>query len=207
MPWPLSPPLAPATPFPGPFPACSRARAPARPVLSLSLTDEPSPPVSRPIPRLARDHPHWQCGPACQPLVVFPAVPSSRSPPAIASVPSPVFSPHREVWHRSVLPPLTSVLAGTAPPWCLIDGAVRHLWAALCKLTGTAKLHRSPFPRAPIKGPPRAPPSPHRPRPFLSSLVRAQSVEKSPPSSSSPVSHPSLLPAPLLVHQAIAWAP
>jgi hypothetical protein len=29
-------------------------------------------------------------------------------------------------------PPLTSVLAGTAPPWCPLVGVVRHLWSALC---------------------------------------------------------------------------
>jgi hypothetical protein len=29
-------------------------------------------------------------------------------------------------------PPLTNVLASTAPPWCLIGVAVRHIWPALC---------------------------------------------------------------------------
>jgi hypothetical protein len=100
-------------------------------------------------------------------------------------------------------PPLTSVLAGTASPWCPLGGAVRHLWPALCS-SPEPRSSTAPFPRAPIKGPPRAPPSPHQPRPSFPSLVRAQFVEAPPPSSSSPVSRPSLLPAPLLIHQAIA---
>jgi hypothetical protein len=77
-------------------------RAPARPTPSLPLSGKPSPPVSRPC-SLARSPPlaGW---PRLSAVRRPPAVPSPRSPPAIASVPSSVFSPHREVWHRSVLP-------------------------------------------------------------------------------------------------------
>jgi hypothetical protein len=140
-------PFPPAGPIPGPNPwprlparphsfsprpisgLLSRARQPALRSPSLSLTNRPH---SSAALSLSHAHSHWQCGPACQPFRRPPAVPSSRSPPAITSVPCSVFSPHREVWHRSVLPPLTSVLAGTAPPWCLLGGAVRHLWPTLC---------------------------------------------------------------------------
>jgi hypothetical protein len=199
MPRPLSPPSRPQLPPPAHFrPAFAHVRQPALRSLSLSLTSRPHPLAAPSLASLAIT-PTGSMAPLVSRFVVFPVVPSSRSPLAIASVPSSVFSPHREVWHRSVLPPLTSVLAGTAPPWRLIGGAVQaHRRREAPPL---------PFPRAPIKGTHRAPPSPHRPRPFLSSLVRAQFVERPPPSSSSPVSHPSLLPAPLLVHQVIAWPP
>jgi hypothetical protein len=72
-------------------------------------------------------------------------------------------------------------------------------------LTGARRAPPLPFPRAPIKRSPRAPPSPHRSQPPLSSLARAQFAE-APPSSSSPVSRPPLLPSPLLVQRAIRLA-
>jgi hypothetical protein len=101
--------------------------------LRLPLTDEPSPPVSLAPPlALLAITPTGSVAPLVSRFVVLPAYGSSRSPPAITSVPSSIFSPHREVWHRPVLPPMTNVLGGTAPPWCLIGGAVRHLWPALC---------------------------------------------------------------------------
>jgi hypothetical protein len=156
----------------GPISACSRARA--SPPYALPPSHWRSVPTRQPPP-LSCAHSHWQCGPACQLFRRPPAVPSPQSPPAIASVLSSVFSPHREVWHRSVLPPLTSVLAGTAPPWCPLGGAVRHLWA-------DCVAHRSR----------EAPPSSFFPAPAsaIPLLPRPGAIRGAPPSSPSPVSFP-----------------
>jgi hypothetical protein len=169
------------------------ARAPARPALSLPLTGKAAPPVSRSLSR-ARS----------LPLAVWPrlsATSSSSRRPFTA-----VTSGHRLrpllrllAAQGSLAPlrpplPLTSVLAGTAPPWCPLGGAVRHLWAD-CVAHRSRGAPPPPFPRAPIKGSPRAPSSPHQPRPSLSSLVRAR-IRGAPPSSPSPVSPP-LFPLPL----------
>jgi hypothetical protein len=91
--------------------------------------------------------------------------------------------------------PLTSVLAGTAPPWCPLGGAMRHLWAALCS-SPEPRSSTAPFPRAPIKGSPRAPSSSHQPRPSLSS-PSPSTIREAPSSTSSPVSPFPLLPLPL----------
>jgi hypothetical protein len=91
--------------------------------------------------------------------------------------------------------PLTSVLAGTAPPWCPLSGAVRHLWAALCS-SPEPRSSTAPFPRAPIKGSPRAPSSSHQPLPSLSA-PSPSTIREAPSSTSSPVSLFPLLPLPL----------
>jgi hypothetical protein len=113
----------------GPISACSRARQPALCSPSLSLAKRPHPSAA---PSLGRS----------LPLAVWPrlsAVSSSSRRPFTA-----VTSGHRLrpllrllAAQGSLAPlrpplPLTSVLAGTAPPWCPLGGAVRHLWAALC---------------------------------------------------------------------------
>jgi hypothetical protein len=112
-PCPVGPNLGPtpATPPPRarapPLSAHSRpasARAPARSALPLSLADKPTPPASR---SLSRAHSRWQTGPTGQPLRRPSVVPSPRSPPAVASVLPSAILPHRKVWHRSVLLPLT----------------------------------------------------------------------------------------------------
>jgi hypothetical protein len=125
--------------------------------LSLSLADEPTPPASR---SLSRAPSRWQISPTGQPLRRPPRV-RLAVVPSIA-VPSPIPSPHRKVWHRPSSP-LDRVLAGTAPrrevsssPLCDINAGTMHL-------TDARRAPPPPFPRAPIKRSPRAPPSPHRP--------------------------------------------
>jgi hypothetical protein len=126
-----SPPLAPALPSSfGPFPACFRART--------------SPPYALP-PSL------WQTVPTRQPpSLARTLAPTGRMAPLVSRSSSSrrpftaVTSGHRlrPLLHLlaaqgSLAPlrpplPLTSVLAGTAPPCCPLGGAVRHLWATLC---------------------------------------------------------------------------
>jgi hypothetical protein len=180
------------------LPARSRARAAAPLPLSLSLTSRPHlpaalsralPPTGRPTPPVSR-------------FVVLLAYDSPPSPPSSSPRPSP-----RRTGEFGTTPssPLDRVLARYRPrrevsssPLCGINAGVVHL-------TGARRALPLPFPRAPIKRSPRAPPSPHRPQPPLSSLARAQFAE-APPSSSSPVSRPPLLPSPLLVQRAIRLA-
>jgi hypothetical protein len=142
-----TPPPSPAEPFPGPNPQphlpanprslsprpnfglLPRARQPALRSPSLSLAKRPHPSAALPLARSL-------------PLAVRPrlsAASSSFRRPFTA-----VTSGHRLrpplrllTTQGSLAPlrpplPLTSVLAGTAPPWCPLGGAVRHLWAALC---------------------------------------------------------------------------
>jgi hypothetical protein len=174
-------------------PALSRAQPLRSP--SLSLTSRPHlpaalpralPPAGRPAPPVSR-------------FVVLLTYDSPSSPPS----PSPRPSPRRTGKFGTARPHrLTVYSPGTAPrrevsssPLCGINAGAVHL-------TGARRAPPLPFPQAPIKRSPRAPPSPHRPQPPVSSLARAQFAE-APPSSSSPVSHPPLLPSPLLVQRAI----
>jgi hypothetical protein len=177
----------------GPLPARSRPRASAPLPLSLSLTSRPHlpaalscalPPASRPAPPVSR----------FVVLLAYDSPPSPRPSPRSTgkfgtarprrlTVYSPGTAPRREV---------------SSSPLCGINAGVVHL-------TGARRAPPLPFPRAPIKRSPRPPPSPHRPQPPLSSLARAQFAEV-PPSSSSPVSRPPLLPSPLLVQRAIRLA-
>jgi hypothetical protein len=191
MPRPLSPPppSRPQLPFPRPISGpLSRTRA--SPPCALSLADEPSPPVSRPILRLARDHSTGSVAPLVSRFVVFPAVPSSRSPPAIASVPSSVFSPHREVWHRSVLPPpLDQRPRRYRPAVASHRRRCAAFMAGTVQLVGVRRAPPLPSPRAPIKGSPRAPSSP-APASTIPLLPRPSAIRRAPPSSPSPVSSP-----------------
>jgi hypothetical protein len=185
------------------LPARSRASAAAPLPLSLSLTSRPHlpaalsralPPAGRPAPSVSR-------------FVVLLAYDSLSSPPSSSPRPSP-----RRIRKFGTAYPrrLTVYSPGTAPldppprrevsssPLCGINAGAMHL-------TSARRAPLLPFPRAPIKRSPQAPPSPHRPQPPLSSLARAQFAE-APPSSSSPVSRPPLLPSPLLVQRAIRLA-
>jgi hypothetical protein len=96
------------------------------------------------------------------------------SPPSPPS-PSPRPSPRRTgEFGTAPSSPLDRVLARYRPrrevsssPLCGINVGAVHL-------TGAHRDPPLPFPRAPIKGSPRAPPSPHRPQPPPSSPARAQ---------------------------------
>jgi hypothetical protein len=164
----------------------------------------------------------WQASPTCQPLSRArslsladrphrsAASSSSRTThrrPLIA-VPSP--SPRRTgKFGTAPSPPLDRVLASTAPPppprrevssspLCGINAGTVHL-------TGARRAPPLPSPRAPIKGRPGAPPSPHRPQPPPFSPRQAQ-FREAPPYSSPPVSSPPLLPPSLLVQRTIESA-
>jgi hypothetical protein len=81
---------------------------------------------------------------------------------------------------------LTASLPGTAPTVRSRRRRYAALMSALC-FTGARRAPPLPFPRAPIKRSPRAPPSPQRPQPPPSS-PRPSSIREAPPSSPSPVS-------------------
>jgi hypothetical protein len=108
----------------------------------------------------------------------------------LIDVPSP--SPRRTgKFGTASSPPLDRVLASTAPPprrevssspLCDINVGAVHP-------TGARRAPPLPSPRAPIKGRPGAPPSPHRPQPPPFSPRQAQ-FREAPPSSSPPMSSP-----------------
>jgi hypothetical protein len=134
----------------------SRPHLQAAPSRALPLASRPAPPVSRFVVLLAYDSP--------------PSPPSS-SPPSPSPRPSPR---HTGEFGTAPSSPLDRVLAQYRPrrevsssPLCGINAGAVHLTSA----------HRAPplpFPRAPIKRLPQAPPSPHRPQPPPSSLARAK---------------------------------
>jgi hypothetical protein len=185
MPRPLPPPRA-RDSLPSAHFQPASARAPARPVPpSLSLMSRPHPPAA-----LSRAHSRWQTGPPGQPL---------RRPPRVRLVA--VTSGHhlRPRAHPlaaqgSWAPPrprrLTMSLPDTAPAVRSRRRRCAALNAGVVHFTGVRQALPLPSPRAPIKGSPRALPSPHRPQPPLSS-PRPSSIHEAPPSSPSPVS-PSL---------------
>ena len=139
QPKPAASPLAPALPSSlGPFPTCFRARASPpyalHPSLSQTVPTRQPPSLARtlaPTGRMAplvsrslssrRPFTAVTSGHCLHPLLRLLAAQGSLAP------------------LRPPLP-LTSVLAGTAPPWCPLGGTVRHLWVALCS---------SPEPRSP----------------------------------------------------------
>jgi hypothetical protein len=180
------PPLAPALLLSRPTPGLPpRARQPAPHSASLSLTSQPHLPaaLSRTLASAGRP------APPVSRFVILPAYDAPPSPhrrpfTAVSSPPSPRRT--ERVRHRPVLPPLTNVLAGTAPPWRLIGGAVRHLWPTLCSSSESGR-STAPLPPRAYKKLPRAPSSSHRPRPLPSS-PRPSPIREAPPSSPSPVS-------------------
>jgi hypothetical protein len=141
----------------------------------------PAPPVSRFVVLLAYDSP--------------------PSPP----LPSPRPSPRRTgEFGTAPSSPLDRVLARYRPRREVSSLMLCGINAGAVHLTGARRAPPLPFPRAPIKRSPRAPPSPHRPQPPLSSLARAQFAE-APPSSSSPVSRPPLLPSLCWSSEQLGW--
>jgi hypothetical protein len=156
----------------------SRPHLPAALSRALPPTGRPAPPVSRFVVLLAYDSPSSPPSPSPRRTGKF-----GTAHPRRLTVYSPGTAPRREV---------------SLSPLCGINAGAMHL-------TGARRAPPLPFPRAPIKRSLRAPPSPHQPQPPLSSLARAQFAE-APPSSSSPVSRPPLLPSPLLVQRAIRLA-
>jgi hypothetical protein len=96
-------------------------------------------------------------------------------------------------------------LPGTAPAVRSRRRRCATLISGVVHFTGVHRAPPLPSPRAPIKGSPRALPSPHRPQPPLSS-PRPSLVAKALPSSSPLVSLPPLLPSPLMVQREIRMA-
>jgi hypothetical protein len=167
MPRPPSPPRARTPPLrPNCQPTPARAQPPRSPP-SLSLTSRPHLPAapSRALPLAGRP------APPVSRFVVLLAYDSPPSPPSLSPRPS-----LRRTGEFGTAPssPLDRVLARYRPrcevsssPLCDINSGTVHL-------TGARRAPPLPFPRAPIKRLPRAPPSPHRPQPPPSSLARAQ---------------------------------
>jgi hypothetical protein len=186
MPRPLPPPSHPRLPLSAHLRPAS-ARQPA--LRSLSLVDEPTPPASRSHHRsLTRslplaDRPHRSAAPSSSPRT---ARRSHLRPP---SSPRPLAHPLAA--QRSSAPPrprrLTASLPGTAPAVRFRLRRYATFISGVVHLTGVRRALPLPSPRAPIKGSPRALPSPHRPQPPLSS-PRLSSVVEAPPPSSPPVS-------------------
>jgi hypothetical protein len=127
-------------------------------------TDTPSPLVSRLPLALARDRSRWQAGPTSQPPCRPRRVrlrrghlrpPSSSSPRPLA---------HPLATQESLAPPHPRrsgrVLARHRPAVRSCRRRCAALTPALCNLTGVLLALPLPSPRAPIKGPPRAPLSP-----------------------------------------------
>jgi hypothetical protein len=141
-------------PRPTSGPLRARAHAP--------LTRRPHSSVASPSPSLAIAPAGRLAPPVSHPVVLaaygFAAVTSDHRPlPHL--VPSPIPSPHRKVWHR---PARRSgrVLARHRPAVRSCRRRCAALTPALCNLTGVLLALPLPSPRAPIKGPPRAPLSP-----------------------------------------------
>jgi hypothetical protein len=159
----------------------SRPHLPAAPSRVLPLAGRLAPPVSRFVVLLAYD---------------APPSPPSPSPPS----PSPRPSPRRTgEFGTAPSSPLDRVLSRYHPrrevsssPLCGINAGAVHL-------IGARRAPPLPFPRAPIKRSPRAPPSPHRPQPPLSS-PRPSSIREAPSSSPSPVSPSLSSPSPSGLH-------
>jgi hypothetical protein len=168
----------------GPISACSRARA--SPPYALPPSHWRSVPTRQPPP-LSRAHSHWQCGPACQLFRRPPAVPSPQSPPAIASVLSSVFSPHREVWHRSV-PPLDQRPRRYRPAVVSPRRRCAAFMGGLCS-SPEPRSSTAPLPSRAYK---RLAPSSFFPAPAsaIPLLPRPGAIRGAPPSSPSPVSSP-----------------
>jgi hypothetical protein len=203
----LSSPLGRIRPTPGRLPSSSR------PCFPLSAHCRPAPACAaalRSPPSLSlTSQPHLPATPSrALPLAGKPAPPVSRFVvlPAYDAPPSPRPSPRRTgEFGTAPSSPLDRVHAQYRPrrevsssPLCGINAGAVHL-------TGARRAPPLPFPRAPIKRSPRAPPSPHRPQPPPSS-PRPSSIREAPPSSPSPVSLPPLLPPSLLVQRAIKLA-
>jgi hypothetical protein len=138
----------------------ARAKPPTRSPHSLSLTSQPH----RPAPLFS----------------------PSSSPPSSSPRPSPR---HTGEFGTAPSSPLDHVLAQYRPAVESHRRRCATLMPTLCTSPAPAELRRSPSPRVPIKGSPRAPPSPHRPRPPPSS-PRPSPIREAPPSSPSPVSSP-----------------
>jgi hypothetical protein len=159
-------------------------REAARTLPSPALADTLAPPAS---PSRSRVFPLWQTSPTGQPRrlprVRRSTVPSPPSPPSS--------SPRRtgRVRHRLVLPPLDQRPCPVPPHRGVSSAALCGINAGAVHLTGARRAPPLPFPRAPIKRSPRAPPSPHRPQPLPSSPCPS-AIREAPPSSPSPVSPP-----------------
>jgi hypothetical protein len=149
------------------------ACAPARPALSLALADEPIPPASRSHHcSLARslslaDRPHRSAASSSSPRTAH------RGHLRPASPPSPRPLAHLLAAQRSLAPPCPRRLTASLPSTAPAVRSRRRRGAALnsgaMHLTDVRRASPLPSPRAPIKGSPRALPSPHRPQPPLSS--------------------------------------
>jgi hypothetical protein len=159
-----------------------RPPPPLRPHSPLTAHCRPAPPRAQPPrspPSLSLTRrPHLPAAPShALPLAGRPAPPVSRFVVLLAydSPPSPRPSPRRTgEFGTAPSSPLDRVLARYRPrrevsssPLCGINAGAVHL-------TGARRAPPLPFPRAPIKRSPRAPPPPHRPHPPPSSLARAQ---------------------------------
>jgi hypothetical protein len=154
----------------GPSPSCPLAGPRS------SLPHRPSDPTRQPQhPTHSRPLSLWQAGPACQPLPrardqSIGAIATGRHPPrrlAINMLASKVGA------LRPCLLALARAIPSPACPSHPVATTVRH-HRRRGKLVGARHLS-SPLPRPPIKGPPRAPPTPHIGLGFPTPLPRAQS--------------------------------
>jgi hypothetical protein len=193
------PPLAPMTPPFWPISDLLLARSPLR-TPSLSLADEPTPPASR---SLSRAHSRWQTDPTGQPLrrpprVRLVAVTSDRRP---LRRPHPLAHPLAA--QESLAPPRPRRLTVSLPATAPAVRSRRRRCAALMPALCTSPASAAPLPSGAYKKVAPSTPFPAPASATLSSLTRAQFAE-APPSSSSPVSFPPLLPSPLLVQREIS---
>lgn len=105
---------------------------------------------------------------------------SACSPPVTVHPPPPYHYSHQGSLAPFRPHPLSSCTHMTPPsPSHLATAVVPQLSPPMCSSTVSACLYRSP-PRAPIKGPPRAPTSPHWPSYTL--LPRLSPIKSAPPS-------------------------
>jgi hypothetical protein len=169
------PPRTPALPLPSAQFRPAPARVPARPTLSLPLTGEASPPVSRPLSRALT--PTGSVAPLVSCFVVLPlSLHRSHLRPSPPSSPP---SSHRtgKFGTAPSSPPLDQRPRRYRPAVVSPRRRCASFMGGLCS-SPEPRSSNAPFPRAPIKGLPRAPSSPHQPRPSLSSLVQAQFAER-----------------------------